>query len=294
MAQLEATDNQAANATMDNSAVFAGMKFQEDYHNGADARLIKVADAAPQAPSDAPAGADGAPKDPVAILLTLDPKDLSPALQTLQGLAGHFDKADDKAKAITEIKAEVEKTIAAADDNKAKTLKEVQTEGTALQPQIEKADASMKAAQAAVQAAFEKVPEADQKHVGAELELLRDPKTGAHLKAAIEADLASHPGLVPAARGFIAAEKVAMPVMLKAQALQEKMEAAADDPEVTRLVYADMLAQAGDKAGAQEMQGEAMALHMHMTIDQFHKLQELQKQQKQQGGPGAPAKPDDK
>jgi len=287
MTQLEATDNQATASPIDGAAL-AGTKWQADYHStlpaAGDAKVIKVADDGPaQAAADGPPGqgaADAAPeKVGVKEIVGADPKDLSPNEKVLQGLASHFDKTDDKAKAMGEVKAEVLKTIAAADANLTATETQVKADGTALQPKFEAAQAGMKAAGTTLQAAMDKVPKDDKEHVGNELNLLADDKTSPALRKAIEADLAGHPGLVPAANGFIAAEKAALPVMQQVQALKEKLESAAEDPVITRMVYADMLEQSGDKAGAKQVQAESMALQMGMTIEQFQQLQQQQKQQ---------------
>jgi hypothetical protein len=280
MTILDTTDKPAPAAT--ETTALSGAKWQADYQTAlydGDAKIVKVADQ--DTPGQAAPGdqGDGDQKIGVKEIVAADPKDLSPNLQTLQGLAGHFDKADDKAKAMGEVKGAVEKTISAADAAQTAAEKDAQTESVTLKPQFDAAKASMDAAKAPFQAAFAKVPEADREHVGAELGLLADDKTSPALKKAIEADLASRPGLVDAANKFIAAETAAMPVMEKVKALQDKMEAAAEDPVVARMVYADMLEQSGDKAGAKQVQAEAMALQMGMTIDQFHQLQQQQKQQ---------------
>jgi hypothetical protein len=257
MTQLDATDNKVT-ATPTNDATGS---FHAEYQNtfqGGDTKIVKVADdqAAP-AGGDDPQGGSG--KVGVKELIGADPKELSPNLKTLQGLAGHFDKADDKTADM----------------------------GT-LKPKLDAVEASLKAAVGPLQAALGKVPEADQKHVAAELQLMTDDKTSPALKKAIETDLASHAGLVPAANAFMAAEKAAEPSVKQYEALKAKVGEAAEEPVVARMVYADMLEQSGDKAGAKQAQAEAMALQMGMSIDDFHKLQQ---QQKTPGNANAPWNP---
>jgi hypothetical protein len=275
MTQLDATDNKVT-ATPTNDATGS---FHAEYQNtfqGGDTKIVKVADdqAAP-AGGDDPQGGSG--KVGVKELIGADPKELSPNLKTLQGLAGHFDKADDKTKAMGEVKAEVEKTIGAADANEAVVEKQATADMGTLKPKLDAVEASLKAAVGPLQAALGKVPEADQKHVAAELQLMTDDKTSPALKKAIETDLASHAGLVPAANAFMAAEKAAEPSVKQYEALKAKVGEAAEEPVVARMVYADMLEQSGDKAGAKQAQAEAMALQMGMSIDDFHKLQQQQK-----------------
>ncbi len=276
MTRFDAPDDSATKTAIDPVLT----RFQADSQvstQGGDAKFVRVADQqAPAQPGDAPQG-DG--KVGVKDLVGADPKELSPNLKTLQGLAGHFDKADDKGKAMGEVKAEVVKTIAAADTAQAAAMTQANTEMKTLKPKLDADQAALKAATAPLQAAVAKVPEADREHVGAELGLMADDKTSPALKKALEADLASYPGLVAAAKSVIAAEKAAEPDFKQFQDLKTKVEATADDPVIARMVYADMLEQSGDKAGAKQAQAEAMALQMGMSIDDFHKLQQQQKKQ---------------
>ena len=147
-----------------------------------------------------------------------------------------------------------------------------------LKPKYLAAKADVEAAAGPFQAAAQKVPEADQKHVEAELNLLADDKTSPAVKKAIESELSSQPDLVPAFNKLLAAETAALPVMQEVKAMQDKVGAAAEDPVVARMVYADMLEQGGDKAGAKQMNAESMALQLGMTIEQFHALQKSQPQ----------------
>lgn len=270
----------APEATAVATPIDLGNKLQADYLSSmpsGDAKFVRVADAQAAAPAgDDPAQGGG--KIGVKELVSADPKDLSANLKTLQGLADHFDKTDDKGKALGEVKPEVEKTIAAADAAQEAAGNQATSEMTTLKPKLEADQAALKAAAAPLQAAAAKVPEANRAHVGQELQLLADDKTSPALKRALEADLAAYAGSVPAAKGMMAAEKAAAPDIKQFQDLKAKLEATADDPIIARMVYADMLEQGGDKAGAKQAQAEAMALQMGMSIEDFHKLQQQQKQ----------------
>ncbi|MBS1992192.1 MAG: hypothetical protein JSS86_02060 [Cyanobacteria bacterium SZAS LIN-2] len=288
--RFDATDVQAQGNMAADAAVLTGAKLHADYQNllatGNDVKFVKVADQAPAPGGDAQGGDDQ--QIGVKALLAEDPKNLTPNLKTLQGLASHFDKADDKAKAMGEVKPEVEKTIAASDAALVTAEKAAEAKAATLKPQYEAAMAKVQAAQGPFKTAMSQVPQEAQKHVGAELGLLFDDKTSAGVRKAIEAELnASYKGLVPATKAFIQAQKDAMPVVKQAQELEGSMQEAAAEPIVTRMIYADMLEQSGDHAGAKQVQAEAVALQMGMTIEQFRQLQKSQK------GGGAPAKAGD-
>src|SRR5208283_497678 len=99
MTYLEGSDHGAATVPVDGAAL---AHFQNDYQNtllGGDVKLVRVAEnprtdgPLDQVAQAAPAAADGGDeKIGVKEIIAADPKDLSPNLQTLQGLAGHFDK----------------------------------------------------------------------------------------------------------------------------------------------------------------------------------------------------------
>jgi len=286
MTRFDAADFQQQNQSAD-AALLSGAKFSADYQNmvatGNDVKFVKVADQAPAAAGDGQQQQQG-PEIGVKALLAVDPKELTPNLKTLQGLAAHFDKGTDKAKAMAEVKPEVVKEIAASDAALVAASKAAETEAATLKPQYEAAAAKVQAAQGPFQDAAKKVPEADRKRVQAELGLLFDDKTSPAVKRALETDLNSHyKGLVPAAKAYGDAQQAALPILQKAQELQGKMEEAAQEPIVSRLIYADMQEQSGDHAGAKQTQAEAMALQMGMTIEQFRQLQQQQK-----GGTGTP------
>ena len=299
MSKLDVVDApQPATANNEVSTLSAN-RMLEDAHSGNpgnDAKPIKVADATTQVEQEAPGdGAqaagpgDGQPEVHIDIkfLLAQDPKDLPPCLQKLQGLADHFDKATDKPKAMGEVKDAVADTVKEADANAAKLTQEVETESKTLKPQFDAAKSGLESAQKTLQDALKQVPDADRKHVLAELNLLVDDKTSLAVKKALEQELSGQKDVLPAANAFVAAEKAAEPIMKAANGLNEKMEEATIEPLATRLVQADILQQGGDKAGAKQAQAEAMALQMGMTIQQFHDLQ------KQKSDATAP-KPSDK
>lgn len=272
MANFDAPDEKGNVTVLDP----VNAKFQADYQQtmkSGDANIVQVAQDAPQQAQDQ--GGEG--KIGVKELVGADPKELSTNLKTLQGLAGHFDKASDKGKAMGEVKAEVEKTIAAADKGQKDAMDTANTEMKTLKPKLEADQAALKAAAGPLQAAAQKIPEAKREHVQAEVQLMTDDQTSPAVKKAIEADLAQYPGLVPAVKTMVAAEQKAEPDLKALQALKQKVGEAAEDPIVARMVYADMLEQAGDKAGAKQAQAEAMALQMGMTIEQFRQLQQQQK-----------------
>jgi hypothetical protein len=278
MTRFDATEANAATATPDN----VGNKLQADYLSSmpsGDAKFVRIADVQ-GAPAQGGDAQDGDGKVGVKEIVAVDPKELSPNLKTLQGLAGHFDKSSDKAKALGEVKPEVEKTIAAADAAQTAAMKQANTEMATLKPKLDADQAAMKAAAAPLQAAAAKVPEANREHVGQELQLLTNDKTSPALKKALEADLAGYAGLVPAAKAMMAAEKAAEPDVKQFQDLKAKVEATAEDPVIARMVYADMLEQGGDKAGALQATKEATALQMGMSIEDFHKLQQQKQPQK--------------
>ncbi|MBU6455719.1 MAG: hypothetical protein KGS72_28370, partial [Cyanobacteria bacterium REEB67] len=197
-----------------------------------------------------------------------------PNLRALQGLAQHFDKADDKGQAMTEVKPEVEKIVKAADDGFAAAQAKAEKDSVTLKPKFEAAETKLKDSAAKVQEALKGISQEDGKHIASEVGLLMDPKSSPALKKAIEADLSSHKGLVPAVKEFTAARTAAVPVMAEVQAMQKSVQEAAAEPILTRMVYADMLEQSGDKAGAKQVQAESMALQMGMTIEQFRQLQQ--------------------
>jgi len=147
--RFDAADIQQSNLAAD-AAVLSGAKFSADYQNlvaaGNDVKFVKVADQGPVAAGDSKAGGD--PEIGVKALLAVDPKELTPNLKTLQGLAAHFDKGTDKAKAMGEVKPEVEKTIAASDAALVAATKSADTEAATLKPQYEAAAAKVKAAAA--------------------------------------------------------------------------------------------------------------------------------------------------
>jgi hypothetical protein len=293
MTRFEGNDLQTQPAVLDATAASGG-KLHEDYlsamkvdfKNGdnastnlGDAKFIKVADG-PQLAQAQDAGQEsGDGKLGVKELAAADPKELPPNLRALQGLAQHFDKADDKAKAMTEVKPEVEKIVKAADDNFVAAQAKAEKDSVTLKPKFEAAEAKLKESAAKIQASLKGIPEEDGKHIASEVGLLMDPKSSPALKKAIEADLSSHKGLVPAVKEFTAARTAAVPVMKEVQAMQEGMKEAEAEPLLTRMIYADMLEQSGDKAGAKQVQAEGMALQMGMTIEQFRQLQKQKQDQ---------------
>ena len=290
MTNLEATDSQAPVVNPMDGAGLAQTKWQENLYQiqqGDNGKIVKVADVQQvQAPSDGQQGQSGdgqeAPqKNPVKAIQDIDPKELPPSMQTIQGLAAHFDKTDDKTKALGEVKGAVEKAIQAADAEKAAGAKDFEAAKKLYMPQIQAIETGLKADSAAVGAIMQKVPEDSRKHVAGELNLLADEKTSPAVKKAIETELSSYPGLIPAADKFIDDQKAALPTMTKAQEAKDNFEKVSDGPAISRLVYADMLMQGGDKAGAQKAEAESMAIQMGMTPEQFQKLQEQQKQLQQ-------------
>jgi DNA-binding FrmR family transcriptional regulator len=297
MTRFEGQDLQTQPAVFDTGAN-SGAKFHEDYlstvkdqtqaGNG-DAKFVKVADdkvAQAASPGDQPQAGDDQQgqngKDQsvgVKEILTADPKELPPHLRTIQGLADHFNKADDKAKAMGEVKPEMDKAVQGADDGFAAAQVKADAASKTLKPQFEAVSQALEAAKGDVQKSMAAVPEKDRKHVASEAMLLLDPQTSPGVKKAIEVELKAQKGLVPAVKEMVAAEKAAEPVMAQVQALQKEMNAAQAEPILSRMIYADMLEQSGDKAGAKAMQAESMALQLGMPIEQFRKMQKQKEEQ---------------
>ena len=169
---------------------------------------------------------------------------------------------------------------------------EVEKLSTTLKPQFEAVQTELKTSLGKLQEAVKAVPQADVKHVASEVSMLMDPQTSPGVKKALEADLAGHKGLVPAVNDFAKARKDAEPIEKQVGEINQKVKMSSFEPIAARMVYADMLEQSGDKAGAKNVNAESMALQMGMTIEQFHQLQKLKEDQEKKTAPTTPAPAD--
>jgi hypothetical protein len=203
------------------------------------------------------------PKRSIDALIAADPAKLTPTMRSIQGLAENFNQSDDKAKALEQFKGAFESTIAKSDDNFKQLTTSAEATLAKIGPSLEAKGEKLQTALAELgKIVIGKVPASDQERVKMEGSLWQMSEKKPDLRAALEKDMSQYKGLVPALKAADAAQKDAAPLMKQAFEIEKAGEVAIEDRVMSRMVYADVLDAANDKAGAKNMRMEGLAIQM--------------------------------
>lgn len=259
--------------TVDSSTKFHDQLFRLDSHT------IKVA-AASDGPIPAQAGDDNGESEElepsgkvIDMLRQTKPEELSPNLRAMQGLVENFATADDKAKALEQLRGAFEKTIKKSDDDLTAATVTWNKETPKLKPEYQAKTDGVKETQEALSRVAETIPDDEKAHMQSVVRLWSmGDKNSPQLKKALEAEMGEVKGLPQAVKDSYNAITEAKPIVEKVEALQRAVKQAEEDRVVSRMIYSEVLEEGGDPNGAKQMQIESMAIQMNVLLEQVKEL----------------------
>lgn len=201
------------------------------------------------------------------------PEDLSPNLRSMQGLVENFATAEDKAKALAQFRGAFEKTIKNSDDDLDTATDTWNKETPKLKPEYQAKTDRVKETQEALSKVANGIPDQEKAHMQSVVRLWSmGEQNSPQLQKALEAEMGQVKGLPQAVKDSYQAITEAKPIVEQVAKLEAAVKQAEEDRVVSRMIYAEVLDEGGDKNGAKQMQIESMAIQMNVPLEQVKEL----------------------
>ncbi|MBP9094337.1 hypothetical protein KBI23_25190 [bacterium] len=209
------------------------------------------------------------------------PEDLSANLRSMQGLVENFATTDDKVKALAQFRGAFEKTIKSADDDLNTATDTWNKETPKLKPEYQAKTERVKETQEALSKVANTIPDEGKAHMQSVVRLWSmGEQNSPQLQKALESEMGQVKGLPQAVKDSYQAITEAKPIVEKVEKLEAAVKQAEEDRVVSRMIYAEVLDEGGDKNGAKQMQIESMAIQMNVPLEQVKELLNRPEQKK--------------
>ncbi|CAN5527578.1 hypothetical protein BH11CYA1_BH11CYA1_05790 [soil metagenome] len=257
------------------AALDSSPKFHEQLNSRemAGLKLTKVASSDTASADAASESADEASGNLIEMLRKTKPEELSPNLRAMQGLVENFATADDKAKALEQMRGGFDKAIKQSDDDLTAANDTWTKESPKVRPEYQAKTDKVAETSEKLQKVADTIPDEQKEHMQSVVHLWSmGDSNSPQLRKALEAEIGLVKGLPEAVKDSFQAIKEAQPIVEKVTGLQGAIKQAEEDRVVSRMIYAEVLAEGGDAKGAKQMQIESMAIQMNVPLEQVKEL----------------------